>query len=59
MCYSILYFKPSTEKNDSSVILKSLYPEGPIKRYLSRPGDTKDFKNGTSCSSAWHSALRK
>ena len=28
MCYSILYFTPSTEKNDSSVILRSLNPEG-------------------------------
>ena len=24
-----------------------------------RPGRTKDFKNGTSCSFAWRSALRK
>ena len=24
-----------------------------------RPGHTKDFKNGTSCSFAWRSALRK
>ena len=30
MCYSILYFTPSTEKNDSSVILKSLNPEGSL-----------------------------
>ena len=31
MCYSILYFKPFTEKNDSS---KSLNPEGPLGSYL-------------------------
>ena len=34
MCYSVLYFKPSTEKNDSSVVLKSLNPEGPFGSYL-------------------------
>ena len=34
MCYSILYFKPSTEKNDSLVVLKSLNPEGPLGNYL-------------------------
>ena len=34
MCYSILYFKTSLKKNDGSVVLKSLYPEGPFKRYL-------------------------
>ena len=34
MCYSILYFKPFTEKNDSSVVLKSLNPEGPSGSYL-------------------------
>ena len=34
MCYSILYFKPSTEKNDSSVILKSFNPEGLLGSYL-------------------------
>ena len=34
MCYSILYFTPSTEKNDSSVVLKSLNPEGPSGSYL-------------------------
>ena len=34
MCYSILYFTLSTEKNDSSVVLKSLNPEGPLGSYL-------------------------
>ena len=34
MCYSILYFKPSTEKNDSSFVLKSPNPEGPLGSYL-------------------------
>ena len=34
MCYSILYFKPSTEKNDDLVILKSLNPKGPLGSYL-------------------------
>ena len=34
MCYFILYFKPSTEKNNSSVVLKSLNPEGPLGSYL-------------------------
>ena len=29
MRYSILYFTPSQKKNDSSVVLKSLNPEGP------------------------------
>ena len=31
MCYSILYYKPATEKNDS---LRSLNPEGPLGSYL-------------------------
>ena len=34
MCYSILYFKPSTEKNDSSVVIKRLNPEGLLGSYL-------------------------
>ena len=34
MCYSILYFTPSTEKNDSLVVLKNLNPEGPLSSYL-------------------------
>ena len=34
MCYSVLYFIPSTEKNDSLVVLKSLNPEGPLGNYL-------------------------
>ena len=34
MCYSIPYFTPSTEKNDSSVVLNSLNPEGPLGSYL-------------------------
>ena len=33
MCYSILYFKPSTEKNDRSVVLRRLNPEGPLGGY--------------------------
>ena len=36
ICYSILYmyFTPSTEKNDSSVVLKRLNPEGHLSSYL-------------------------
>ena len=34
MFYSILYFKPSTEKNDSLKVLMSLNPEGPLGSYL-------------------------
>ena len=34
MCYSILYFTPSTEKYDSLVVLKNLNPEGSLGSYL-------------------------
>ena len=52
--YAILDFRPAQWLSGRA---SALWPGG--CGFDPRPGHTKDFKNGTSCSFAWHSALRK
>ena len=59
-CSLSLYFISSTTSLPAQWLsgrASALWPGG--CGFDPRPGHTKDFKNGTSCSFAWRSALRK